>query len=153
MALLPPRPKSDKPTINYERAALILLDAIVMGDKPAAAKHQVNDKTVRNHRRRLKTDRAFAAFFHAFREKKERDWKTVRLRFLRRGIAKLEELIELADSPKHISAVSDAVKTVGELQIVSDALNVGHRTDLEDEEPAEDPGGPAEGSPASPTLQ
>ena len=141
------------PAFDRERAAFILIDALVMGAKKAAEKWQVTERTVENYRERLRTDPHFSAFFNRVQAKQAADWKVVRVKFLRAGITKLEELVAMADSPKHISAVSEAVKTVGELQIVSDALNVSDGTDFEDEESSTNPSDPSEGSPASPTIQ
>jgi hypothetical protein len=155
MALLPPRPRKGvfAGNFNAERAALILVDALILGDEGARQKWQVSAGTLKNYRDRVDSDPNFAELYARTRAAVEGDWKVVRLEFLRAGIAKLKELVAKADSPKHIRDVSEAVKTVGELQIVSDALNVGDRTDLEDEESSANPGDSSASSPASPTLQ
>lgn len=132
------------PAFDAERAALILLDALALGDEAAAEKWDVSVRTVRNHRDRLESDAGFAAFFRAKLAKASRGWASVRLRFLRKAITKLEELVEKA-GPDQIRDVSEAVKTVGELQVVSDALNVGNDASPEGEEPATH----GEGSPTS----
>lgn len=143
------------PAFDRDRAALILIDALLMGARKAAEKWEITERTVENYRERLRSDPAFSVFFSRVQAKHAGDWKVVRLKFLRAGIAKLQELVAMADSPKHIAAVSEAVKTVGELQIVSDALHVSDSDPLEGEELAEEPTGGAPGSPASPapTLQ
>lgn len=115
------------PAFDPERAAMILLDALTMGDGKAAEKWGCTTRTVENHRQRLTTDPGFSAFFRHRHEAASRGWSSVRLKFLRKAIAKLEELVDKA-GPDQIRDVSEAVKTVGELQVVSDALNVGDST-------------------------
>src|SRR5262245_57696952 len=129
---------------NAERAALVLLDALVLGDARAAEKWEVTERTIQNYRARLAADPHFSRLFADKKRAAEAGWSAVRLRFLRKSIAKLEELVEKATDPKFIPAVADAVKVVGELQIASDALSVPE-CDQPGAEPAEapavDPGG------------
>lgn len=106
-----------------ERAARVLLDAMLFGDRLAAEKWQVSERTVRNHRGRLDTDKEFAALFLRLKSAAERDWRVVRLRFLRNSIAKLEALVESAEKPESIRDVADAIRIIGELQLASEALS------------------------------
>jgi hypothetical protein len=112
-----------------ERAARVLLDALTMGDGPAAEKHGITTRTVQNHRDRLATDPAFSLLFQSLKAKEDSDWRTVRLRFLRKAIAKLETLVEGATSPDRIRDTAEAIRVVGELQIASDALSVDQLPD------------------------
>ncbi len=44
------------PAFNPDRAALILLDSILLGDERASEKWKVTVRTIENHRARLKSD-------------------------------------------------------------------------------------------------
>jgi hypothetical protein len=131
---------------NPERAARVLLDALALGDGAAAEKWKVTVRTVENYRARLLTDVHFSALFESLKRKEDGAWRMVRLRFLRKTIAKLETLVDQADSPKYIRDVADAVKVIGELQIASDALGV----DLNADAPGESPAAPEGGAGSSP---
>jgi hypothetical protein len=61
-------------------------------------------------------------------EQEELEWGGQRRAFLAEGIKKLRELVGAA-TPAQIHEVAGAVKIVGELQITSEALGVGVRSD------------------------
>lgn len=121
------------PAFDRDRAARILVDAIALGDKAAADKWQVSEKTIQRYRERMQSDPDLSAFVQSILAAEAREWRKVRLNFLRTSIAKLTTLVEAASEPKHIRDVSEAIRVVGELQLASDALNVdaGEASDVE----------------------
>jgi len=142
---------------DEQRAADILADAYVFGDRQTAARWKVHEKTIRNYRQRLKTDAHFASLFRSKIQKEQQGWASVRLRFLRSSLGKLTELVEKATDVQHIGAVTTAIKIVGELQVAVDALGMDEcSTDTEQGQQAETPSTQAdntddqEGSPFEP---
>lgn len=128
------------PEFDRIRAAEVLVDAHLLGTPRAAEKWGVNPRTVRNYQGRLSDDVELARLYAAKLKRAEEDWRTERLRFLRNGLAKLDELVRLATEPKEISAVAQAVKVVGELQVASDVLNGDRDADSADPLAAAAPG-------------
>jgi hypothetical protein len=108
--------------LDLLRAVEVLADALVLGDKAAAEKWKVTDKTVRNYKERLKNDPELSALFHRKISKAQREWASARIRFLRASLSKLTELVGIASEVQHIPSVTAAIKTVGELQVAVDAL-------------------------------
>ncbi len=119
-----------------ERVAEILVDAFTLGDGTAARKWRITTRTVRNYRVRLKTDTELSAIFHQKRVTNEDELSTLRVRFLRRALAVLEEKITAPEAA--IYDIAGAVKIVGELHQVAEALD--ERSDSEDPDAAEAPG-------------
>lgn len=120
---------------NRQRAARILVDAFALGDKTAADKHGVSEKSVQRYRQRLEEDGQLSALVRRLQARAHRDWSASRLNFLRGGIDKLNALVAEADVSQ-IRDVAEAVKVVGELQVASDALNVGDVDHLEGDDPS-----------------
>lgn len=114
--------------LNRTRAAEVLVDAHFLGVVRAAAKWGVTDRTVQNYRARLANDVELARLFVERRTQAAREWHDERLRFLKSGLAKLDELVSKASKPSDITAVANAVKVVGELQVAEDVLG-GHGAD------------------------
>ena len=139
-----------KPTTR-EQKARIGADAELFGVEEAAKRHSISERTVRRYRAMAAADPDLA---REIRERKalvlkqeDLDWATTGRRFLRRSLAKLEELVQQAKAePGSIREVAGAIKIVGELDVVRSALG-GEQPD--DPEPGEEtpapPGGVATG--------
>lgn len=112
--------------LNIDRAAKILVDAEAMGDKKAAEKWEVDERTVRNHRRRLQSVPELASAFNEKSAEAERVWHLVRNRFLRDVTEHLRNLCLKADASQ-IGDVRQAIKDIGELELAREALGVGVR--------------------------
>lgn len=111
---------------NAERAAKVLVDAEATNDRLASEKWQVDERTIRNYRERLRTDPNFAAAFAEKARAAERTWHLVRNRFLRDVTEHLRQLC-LQATPEQIKDVREAIKDIGELDIAREALGVGNR--------------------------
>lgn len=109
---------------NLERAAKVLVDAEAMGDVQAAEKWKVDERTVRNYRRRLEVDPEFSAAFLEKQREAERAWHLIRNRFLRDVTEHLRTLC-LSAKAKQIADVRQAIKDIGELDLAREALGVG----------------------------
>jgi hypothetical protein len=132
---------------NRDRAARILVDAITLGDKTAADRHQVSEKTIQRYRERAKGDAELSALVRSHGREAEHGWHFARARFLRKTLAKLEAMVDAA-TREDFEHVIDALKAAGELDLATEALGVGsgdHRQDPA--APADQSGttGPTEG--------
>lgn len=135
-----------RPGFDPERAARILVDAIALGDKTAAARHKVSEKTVGRYRSRLATDQELSEAVQRISREADKGWHVARARFLRRSLEKLIELVENA-TPEQMKDVTEALRVVGELEIAREALGVSAGDRRESETPATDAGGsPTQGA-------
>ena len=130
------------PTYNRERAARILIDAISLGDRTAADRHGVSEKTVQRHRARLLTDTQLSELVRAKSRVAEQGWHVARSQFLRKTFEKLEKMVEAA-TPEHFDQVINALKAAGELELATEALGVGVVDRQQGPAAPEDQGGPA----------
>lgn len=117
-------PGSKKKKFNVELAARVLVDAIALGDKTAADRHEVSEKTIQRYRARAKTDTTLSARVRELGKEAEHGWHFARARFLRRTLKKLDELVEQA-TREDFEQVIAAMKAAGELDLATEALGVG----------------------------
>lgn len=123
--------------IDNDRIAWVLLDAIALGDGPAARKWGITRRTVERYRALAKTDHELSDLVAEKRLVAEAELSTLRVRFLRRALCRLEKkIMRRATTVLEIAA---AVKIVGELHQVSEALT-DERPDGPDPDAAEAPG-------------
>lgn len=66
-------PKKPK-TINYDRAAKILCDAVLMGDREAAEKWKTTIRTIQRYRIRLETDDKLRRMVAKLQSLQDKDW-------------------------------------------------------------------------------
>jgi hypothetical protein len=104
-----------------------------------AKRYGISEKTLQRTKARAHADAALA---EAVRQKKAefaqsaQGWRQVRIRFLRKSIAKLGQLVDEA-TVSQIREVAGAIKIVGELEAVTQALG---------DEDGEQPSGTRQGS-------
>ncbi len=123
---------------NRERAARILAEAACIGDKKAAERNGVSDRSIRNYRLRMETDAELSALFQTKKKLIETEWRQEAITFLRTSIAKLGDMVQAADNTQ-IREVAGAIKLVGELALMKDVLG--------GKQPGADREGPAPGTP------
>lgn len=117
------------------RAALVLADAMALGDKPTARKWAISTRTVERYRERAKSDKGLAELVAEKRRAVERDLAELRVIFMREAIDQLR-----AKMPKaNVRAIAGALKIVGELHQVAMAVD-DERPDSPDPEAAPDEG-------------
>lgn len=112
-------------TLDLEHASDVLADAWAMGDRAAAALHGISRRTVERYRARIADDEAPDADLSALVAQKialrREEWGDARQTFLRRALAKLEQLLDGATA-EDIPAIVGAIKIVGELELTGQAL-------------------------------
>jgi len=115
---------SEKKTsrVDLDRAASVLLDAWMVGDRKAAERWECSERTVQNYRTRMASDPKLAELFAAKKKTNEGDWKSVRRHFLQTAIGKLALLVENATQDQ-IREVAGAIKIIGDLEVVTEALS------------------------------
>ncbi|WP_404789268.1 hypothetical protein [Altericista sp. CCNU0014] len=59
---------------NHERAAMVLCDAVMMGDRKAADKWDISLRTICNWRDRLENDEKLRNLMQEYREKQTEKW-------------------------------------------------------------------------------
>jgi len=121
---------------DIDRMALVLADAFVLGDRPAARKWNVSTRTVERYRARMKTDKALSDLVAEKNAAIQHDLATLRVSFLR------EALVEMRAKLKEGSLyeVAGAVKIVGELHQTATVVD-DERPDDPQPSSAEDEGG------------
>lgn len=107
---------------NPERISMVLADAQIRGDEAAAKLHDVSIRTVVRYRKQLETDQDLARHVAKRMGVLDEDWGEAAREFLREAIAKLKEMVKTAPADQ-IRDVTGAVKIVGELQIVREAIH------------------------------
>jgi hypothetical protein len=110
------------PTFDRDRALRVLVDAFDLGDAQACARHKIALRTLQSYRKRLAHDPELAEACAQKRAELEKGWREVRLRALRSGITKLEQLIQEAEV-KQLRDVAGAVKILGDLEVVAGVLD------------------------------
>lgn len=109
------------PNYEPERAAAIVAEAMYVGDKAAAKRWHVSVRTVERYRARVAADATLAALVERKTKALETEWTQEAVAFLRTGLRKLRELAEDCKVDQ-IRDVAGAIKIVGELQVVREAL-------------------------------
>lgn len=104
-----------------ERIAWILLDALVLGDGPAARKWKCSRRSVERYRARMRIDCELAALVEEKKAGMEVELSAMRVRFLRRALTVLEAKIQKDDAT--VYEIAGAVKIVGELHQVGLAVD------------------------------
>lgn len=120
--------------LDQERVAWILLDALALGDGSAARKWKVSRRTVERYRSRMRSEPELAAIVEEKRAGTEVELSALRVRFLRKALTRLETKVDDPEASLH--EIAGAVKIVGELHQVSEALS-DERPDSPDPEAAE----------------
>lgn len=107
----------------YEKAAIILAEAELYGDKRVSLRWGITDRTIRNYRARAVEDPQLSSLFQLKSQLLEREWTADATKALKVSLDKLIELVKDDGKPEQIHAVAGAIKIVGELKIASDALS------------------------------
>ncbi len=110
---------------KYERAAQILAEAAVLGDKEAIARHGVALRTLQRYRRRLSEDEKLARLVAEKKAVLEREWASELAPAIREGIRFLQKAAREADAsdPAAIHAVAGALKILSEIALTKEVLD------------------------------
>lgn len=113
------------PTFNHELAATVLVEAIYIGDRQAAQKYGVSERTIRNWRKRLADDPHFAAFFQHKKSASERDWGADLIPAIRASIEFVQRAARELDTanPEAVHAVAGALKILTEVALTREVID------------------------------
>lgn len=104
-------------TLDPDRIAWVLLDAIALGDGAAARKWNVSRRTVERYRARMREDKELAALVAEKKSDAEVELSAMRVRFMRRAIDAMERKVMAGDAT--VYEIAGAIKVVGELHLVA----------------------------------
>ncbi len=123
------------PAFPYERAALVLAEAMYFGKKSACQKYQVPRTTYTNWNKRLKTDNKLAHLVTIESEALSQQWQGDTIKCLKQTLFSIQQIMEnhpFSHSPqtieeielwsKNIEALSKMIKSLGELAISGHVL-------------------------------
>lgn len=112
-------------SLNYERAAEVLVDSISMGEVKAAEHHGISRRTINNYQSRLKSDRKLSQLFAEKKAARNAAWAEHIPDALESTLNFLKRAGEQADpsDPEAIHAVAGAFKLVAEIGILRDVVN------------------------------
>lgn len=115
-------PKKPK-TINYDRAAKILCDAVLVGDRAAAQKWKTTIRTIQRYRLRLETDDKLRSMVTKLQAKQDKDWASEIPGVLAEGMAFLRAAF--VDNRNHggtltadnIDSLTNAINSLADIEI------------------------------------
>ena len=112
------------PKLDYDKAARGLVDAILLGDTPAATRHGVSQRTIENWRAKLKTDgklvEAFGKKVALMQNREDETWLTRIPETMKVMLDRLREL--MAKDDVQISEVLDGITRVGDLDLLARSM-------------------------------
>lgn len=126
------------PKRDNARAARALVDAALLGDATACAKHEITSRTLQRYRAALETDEELSAFYAQLsRAVTTQNWATELNLTLTTAIRKQGDLIRdlTGSTADNISAVTGAIKALSEIAITRDVLGAGEVDDAGDGQP------------------
>lgn len=117
------------PRFNRDKAVAALVYAAEHGDANACEHFRLSLRTLQNYRRRLSADWDLVRKLAQTRRRLDEDWSMARRRFLNQTIPHLQLLV-LRAGVDDIAMVCLAIKTVGELEVVSGVLGTDATDDV-----------------------
>jgi hypothetical protein len=125
--------------LDYDRVALILVEALFFGDRPTAEKWGIHRRTIENYRKRLDDDSELVQIFQFKKEEFEGNWAQEIPVAIRKAIAFIGRSATEADpkDPQAIHAMAGAVKILAEVgltkEIIDARLGRNDRPDREED--------------------
>lgn len=123
------------PAFPYERAALVLAEAMYFGKKLACQKYQVPRTTYTNWNKRLKTDDKLSRMVTIQAEALSKQWQDDTIRCLKQTLFAIQQTVKNAPFShkpqtveekelwcKSVTALAQMIKALGELTISSHVL-------------------------------
>jgi hypothetical protein len=113
-------------SINVERATSVLVEAVFFGDKEAANRYGLSVRTIDNYRKRINTDKDFAAIFYQKKQEFEKNWADEIPGAIRAGTRFLLKSFQEADykDASVIHAVAGAMKILTEIGLAKEIIDV-----------------------------
>jgi hypothetical protein len=112
-------------TFNYDFAALVIYDALILGDSFVVEKYGVNRRTVQRYRKRFKTDSILSQKVAELRKAIQEPYKPTAKDAMDAAIGFIQ------DAPKHLDpskvgdilAIAQAYKTIGEIELAGKIID------------------------------
>ena len=113
------------PRLDYEKAAVILVEAAYYGDAKTAERWGITDRTIQNYRGRLDSDPELSSYFALKKAAFENEWANEIPAAIRSALRFIVRAGELADpkNPEAIHAVAGALKIVTEVELTREIIN------------------------------
>jgi len=141
--------------IDPEHMATVVLDADLLGVSKAAKAHRISVTTVGTYRRRIRNEPEAFAILVAKKRDLETRWRTARVNFLLRAVARLDELLPKMQQDQARDIVG-AIKILGELhteqQVFVDDLANERAASRPEDSPAAPPAPDGAGGTEPPPL-
>ncbi len=108
---------------NYERAAMVLCDAVMMGDRAAADKWGITQRSIQRYREKLETDDKLRHYAAKLQAKQEQDWIGEIPKVLAEGMAFLKSAFvqnlnsEGVLNPETITALTGVIETLADIDL------------------------------------
>ena len=111
--------------LNYERAALVLVEAVYYGDRVASERWGISVRSINRYRHRLATDPELAELVRLKKEAFERDWIEEMPAAIRAGVRFLTNAFGASDptDPDAIHAVAGAIKILAEVGLTKEIID------------------------------
>jgi hypothetical protein len=108
---------------NHERAAMILCDAVMMGDRAAADKWGLTQRSIQRYREKLETDDKLRHYVAKLQAKQEQDWAGEIPKVLAEGMAFLKGAFVQnrngggVSNPETIAALTGAIEVLADIDL------------------------------------
>lgn len=109
-----------KPT--NERIAHIVAEYHFLGATATAKRWEISTRTIERYRVIVNKDTKLQQLVTQKKKEMAEKWIDSAGEFLNSAIAKLQELVDMADSTDHIHAVTGSIKVIGELKLGASVL-------------------------------
>ena len=111
--------------LDQDRVALILVEAMFFGDKRAAEKNHVSQKTIQRYRKSLDTDKDLSLIVSEKKERFEGDWAARIPKTLINCLDFLDRAAQQANPADHetIHAIAGAAKLMAEIGLTKDIID------------------------------
>lgn len=113
------------PNINYDRVALILVEATYHNDRTVAKNWSISQKTIYNYRKRLANDSGLAELYRLKKSEFERNWGNGVSAAIISALDFIKRASQEADpkNPEAIHAIAGALKLVAEVGLTKEVID------------------------------
>lgn len=114
-----------RPKIDRDRAAEILAEAEIKGDRETAQIYNITTRTIENYRARLSFDRELSEVFKKTRKERQAGWIDEVPSAIALGIEFLKGSFQQADrhDPDAIAAVTQSVEMLADLELTRQMID------------------------------
>lgn len=110
---------------NYERAAMVLCDAMIMGDRVSAERWGLTQRSVQGYRHRLENDEKLRKRTQEYRQQQTERWLedipqtlSIIVEFMRHSACELSP-----QKPKHLQVVVQALEALSEIHLTQKVID------------------------------